>query len=253
MRPPGPPNCATHNPTLSIYPLTWNAARRMAQHLQLEEQEQIDQLKAFWRAYGNLITWVVILVLAAFAGWSAWNWYQRDQAVKASAMYGALDEALKAQDVERATRVFTDLKDRFPNTAFAEQAALQTARLQADKGQADAARASLTWASENALEVEYRTIARLRLAGLLLDEKKYDEANKQLDGATAAGFGSLVDDRRGDILLAQGKRDEARAAYVKALDAMDSTIEYRRLVEGKVNSLGGAPAAAAAATSGASR
>lgn len=225
----------------------------MAQHLQLEEQEQIDQLKAFWRAYGNLITWVVILVLAAFAGWSAWNWYQRDQAVKASAMYGALDEAVRAQDLERATRVFSDLKDRYPGTAFAEQAALQTAKLQSDKGQADAARASLVWASENAIETEYRTIARLRLAGLLLDEKKYDEANKQLDGASAPGFAALVDDRRGDILLAQGKRDEARAAYVKALGAMDSTIEYRRLIEGKVNSLGGAAVTAPVAASGASK
>jgi predicted negative regulator of RcsB-dependent stress response len=225
----------------------------MANHLQLEEQEQIDQLKAFWRAYGNLITWVVILVLAAFAGWSAWNWYQRDQAVKASAMYGALDEAVKAQDVERATRVFNDLKDRFPNTAFAEQAALQAAKLQADKGQADVARASLVWASDNALETEYRTIARLRLAGLLLDEKKYDDANKQLDGATAAGFSALVDDRRGDILLAQGKRDEAKAAYAKALGAMDSTIEYRRLIEGKLNSLGGVAVAAASTASGASK
>ncbi|MDB5998909.1 MAG: hypothetical protein JWP52_608, partial [Rhizobacter sp.] len=218
----------------------------MATHLHIEEQEQIDQLKAFWQRYGNLITWVVIAALAAYAAWTGWNWWQRDQAIKASAMYSALDEAVRASDVDRATQVFSDLKERYPNTPFAEQAALQAAKLQADKGKLDAARASLAWASDNALETEYRTIARLRLAGLLLDEKKYDEALKQLDGATAEGFAALVNDRRGDVLLAQGKKDEAKAAYQKAWAAMDPAVDYRHLIEGKLTSLGAAPVLPAA-------
>ncbi|HEX7435509.1 MAG TPA: tetratricopeptide repeat protein [Caldimonas sp.] len=210
----------------------------MATHLDLEEQEQLDQLKAFWKQYGNLVTWALIAVLAAYAAWNGWNWWQRDQSVKAGAMFDELDAAAQAGDADRAGRVFADMKSRYPRTAFTQQGGLLAAKTQFEKGQADAARASLTWVGDNAVEGEYRAVARLRLAGLLLDEKKYDEALKQLDGASAKEFAPLVDDRRGDILLAQGKKDEAKAAYLKALTAMDPKVDYRRLIEAKLNVLG---------------
>ena len=214
----------------------------MATHLDLEEQEQLDQLKAFWKQYGNLITWVLIAVLGAYAAWNGWNWWQRDQGVKAGSMYDELDAAAQAGDADRAGRVFADMKSRYPRTAFTEQGGLLAAKIQFDKGQADAALATLAWVGDNATEGEYKTVARLRLAGLLLDEKKYDEALKQLDGASAKEFAPLVDDRRGDILLAQGKKDEAKAAYLKAWTAMDPKVDYRRLIEAKLNVLGADPA-----------
>src|ERR1700712_1953287 len=157
----------------------------MATHLDLEEQEQIDQLKSFWKQYGNLITWVVIAVLAAFAAWNGWNWWQRDQAVKSGSMFDQLDKAAQAGDVDQAGRVFADMKERFPYTAFTQQGGLLAAKLQFNKGRLDVALATLGWVSANATESEYQNIARLRAAGILLDQKKYDEASKQLDGATA--------------------------------------------------------------------
>ena len=210
----------------------------MATHLDLEEQEQLDQLKAFWKQYGNLLTWALIAVLAAFAAWNAWNWWQRDQSVKAGAMFDELEAAAGAGDADRAGGIFADMKARFPHTAFTEQGGLLAARTQFEKGKPDAALATLTWVSENAAETEYRTVARIRLAGLLLDAKKYDEALKQLDGAQAKEFAPLVADRRGDILLAQGKKDDAKAAYLKAWNEMDPKVDYRRLVEAKLNVLG---------------
>ena len=223
----------------------------MATHLDLEEQEQLDQLKAFWKQYGNLVTWALIAVLGAYAAWNAWNYWQRDHSVKAGSMFDELDSAAQAGDADRAARVFADMKSRYPRTAFTEQGGLLAAKTQFDKGEAKAARASLTWVSENATESEYKTVARLRLAGLLLDEKEYDEAMKQLDGADAKEFAALVDDRRGDILQVQGKKDEARASYQKAWSAMDSKIEYRRLIEAKLNALGTDPSAAAVPVTGA--
>ncbi len=225
----------------------------MATHLDLEEQEQLDQLKAFWQQYGNLITWVLILVLGAFAAWNGWNWWQRDQGVKAGAMYDELDRAAQAGDADLAARIFADLKDRYGRTAYAQQGGLLAARVQFDKGQADAARASLTWVADNASEDEYKTVARLRLAGVLLDEKKYDEALKQLDGAGAKEFEALVADRRGDVLAAQGKRDDAKAAYQKAWQAMDAKVEYRRLIEAKLTALGAPPPAETPKVAGAAR
>ena len=218
----------------------------MANTLDLQEQEQLDDLKAFWKQYGNLITWVVTACLLAFAGWNAWGWYQRDQATKASAMFDELDKAAAIGDADKAGRVFADLKERFGGTAYAQQGGLLAARLQYEKGQTDAAKASLGWVAEHASEDEYRSIARLRLAGVLLDAKQFDAALKALDGVLSKEFTALVADRRGDVLLAQGKKDEARGAYQAAYQAMSDKLDYRRLIEAKLTALGAAPAPAVA-------
>jgi predicted negative regulator of RcsB-dependent stress response len=222
----------------------------MASPLDLQEQEQVDQLKAFWKQYGNLITWTLTLALGGFAAWNGWNLWQRDQAGKASAMFDELERAAQAGDAARSALVFTDMKERFPRTAYAQQAALLAAKVQADKGQTDAALATLAWASDNG-DDELRTIARLRAAGLLMDKKQYDAALTQLDaaaqGKNAKEFEALLADRRGDVLLAQGKKDDARKAFEAAYKVMDEKIEYRRLLDAKLTALGAAPAASGAA------
>jgi len=218
----------------------------MANHLDLQEQEQIDELKAFWKQYGSLITWVLTLALLVFGGWNGWRLWERKQAEAAAGLFEELDKAVLAGDAARVNRAFSDLKERHPRTSLAQQAGLIAARTQIEKGQADAGRAALAWVAENAKESEYQAIARLRLAGLMMDAKQYEEALKQLDGAKAAEFEALVADRRGDILQAQGKTAEAQAAYAAAYKAMDEKLDYRRLVEAKLTALGAAPAASAA-------
>ena len=225
----------------------------MANTLDLQEQEQLDEFKAFWKQWGNLITWVITACLLAYAGWNGWGWYQRDQAAKASMMFDQLDQAALAGDAERAGRVFNDMRDRFARTALTQHAGLLAARLQYEQGKPDAAKASLGWVAENAVEDEYRAIARLRLAGVLLDAKDYDAALKTLDGAQSKPFAGLVADRRGDVLAAQGKPELARAAYQTAWAAMSDKVDYKRLVEAKLTSMGAAPAPAASAASGAAK
>ena len=219
----------------------------MATQLDLEEQEQLDQLKAFWKKYGNLVTWVLIAALGAFAGYQFWENRLREQSGKAGLLYDELDRAVIAGDVEKTTRVFSDLKEHFPRTGFAQQGALLAAKLQVEKAQPDAAVATLAWVAEHANEAEYKTLARLRLAGVLLDQKKPDEALKQLANAGAPAYEALVADRRGDILVAQGKAEEAKAAYQQAWKSMDARLEYRRLIEAKLTALGAAPEATAKA------
>ncbi|MGL6110003.1 MAG: YfgM family protein [Rubrivivax sp.] len=220
----------------------------MATPLDLQEQEQLDALKAFWKQYGNLITWALIAALAVYAGLNGWKWWQREQSAKAGGLFEQLERAAMAGDAQRATQVFGDLKERYPRTVHAEQGGLLAARVQFDRGQSDAAAASLAWVAQNATEDEYRTVARLRLAGLLLQAKDYDGALKQLDGAKAPTFEALVADRRGDVLLAQGKPLDARAAYQAAWKVMDDKLEYRRLIEAKLTALGAPPQVAAATT-----
>lgn len=218
----------------------------MATQLDLQEQEQLDALKAFWNKYGNLITWTLILVLGAFAAWNGWQYWQRDQGIKAGAMFDELERAAQAGDADKAGRVFADLKERFPATTYAQQGGLLAAKVQFEKGQADNAKASLVWVADKAPDEELRTAARLRLAAVLAEAKKYDEALKALDAATAAGFEALVADRRGDVLVAMGKPAEARVAYQAAYKAMGEKIDYRRLIDAKLTALGAAPEAVAA-------
>lgn len=222
----------------------------MATNLDLQEQEQLDQLKAFWGRYGNLITWTLTLVLAGFAAWNGWNWWQAKQALAASAMFDELDRAVQAGDADKAARVFGDMKDKYAGTTYTQQGGLLTAKLQADKGKPDDAQATLGWVADKAGDDEYRALAHLRLAGLLLDKKAYDEALKQLDAVNSAPFTGLVEDRRGDVLAAQGKKAEAVKAYQAAWKAMDAQLEYRRVVDAKLTALGAAPEADKPASGG---
>lgn len=212
----------------------------MATHLDFEEQEQLDQLKAFWQKYGTLIVWTLVLVLAAFGGWNLWQNHRRDEAVKAGVLYDELDKAAQAGDIEKVGRVFADMKARFAQTAYAQQSGLLTAKLQFEKGQVDPAVATLNWVATSAVDDAYKSLARLRLAGVLFDQKKYDEALKQLEPVMATQeFAALASDRRGDVLSALGKVAEARAAYQQAVTAMDPALEYRSLVDAKLTALGG--------------
>jgi len=225
----------------------------MASHLNLEEQEQLDRVKQLWKQYGNLVTWVVIIALGGFAAFHQYQNWQRGQGAKAAAMYDELEQAAQAADVKKVERVFEDLRREYPSTVAAEQGGLLAAKLQFDAGQPDAARATLDWVAANASEKEYKVLAGLRLAGLLLDQKKPDEALKALPAEVPPSFKGLLEDRRGDILHAQGKHAEAKAAYQAALAALDPRLDYRRLVEAKMTSLGAtAPAAAASVAAPAS-
>jgi predicted negative regulator of RcsB-dependent stress response len=210
----------------------------MANTFDLEEQEQLDELKHFWREYGNLITWALIVVFGAIAAWNGWNYWQNRQAVQASAMYDEVERAAVAGDTERVQRAFSDMKSRFGGTTFAQQAGLLTATLLADKGQHDAAKTALAWVADKSSDEGYQAVARLRLAGLLMDAKQYDDALKQLSGTFPREFEPLAADRRGDIDSLQGKKAEAKTEYEKAWRGLDEHSDYRKLVEVKLGALG---------------
>jgi predicted negative regulator of RcsB-dependent stress response len=216
----------------------------MAKHLDLEEQEQLDELKHFWKQYGDLITWVLIAVFGAVAAWNGYQYWQRQQAVQAASMYDEVERAVKSGDAARLDRSLADMKDRFGSTVYAQQAGLMVAKAQHDKGNIDAAKAALTWVASNAADEGYQAIAKLRLSGLLLETKAYEDAFKLVAGSFSKDFAPLAADRRGDILMAQDKKSEAKAEYEKAYKGLDERAEYRRLVEVKLNALGVDPVAA---------
>jgi len=210
----------------------------MSNHLDLEEQEQLEALKHFWKQYGNLINGVLIAILLAVAGWNLYQYWQRNQATQAAALYDEVERVASSGDTVRLDRVLGDMKDKFGSTRYAQQAGLLAAKVYFDAGKPDAAKAALTWVADKSSDEGYQAIAHLRLAGILLDAKAYDEALKQLSGSFATEFSALVADRRGDVYLAQGKKAEAGAEYLKAFNGLEADNEYWRLVDVKLAALG---------------
>ena len=206
-------------------------------HLDLEEQEQLDKLKTFWKQFGNIISGVLILVFGSIAAYNGYQWWQRDKAAQAAAMYDEVERSVQGGDPAKISRAFADMKERFAGTTYAAQAGLLSAKALYDKGQVNEAKAPLEWVANSAADETYRAIAKLRLASILFESKGYDAALKLLEGLPKE-FEALAADRRGDIFLAQGKRDEAKLAFEKAHKGLDERAEYRRLVEVKLNALG---------------
>ena len=225
----------------------------MAKHLDLEEQEQLAELKHFWKRYGNVISWVLIAVLGAVAAWNGSQYWQRNQSSQAAVMYDEVERAAVAGDVPKLERVMTDMKDRYAGTAYAEQAALLAARIYHDKGNLDAAKGALAWVAGKGTDAGYQSVARLRLSGMLFETRAYDEALQQLSAPMPKDFAPLAADRSGDILLAQGKKTEAKAQYQSAYKGLDERSDYRRIIEIKLNALGVDPVVKTAAPAASSK
>jgi predicted negative regulator of RcsB-dependent stress response len=213
----------------------------------LEEQEQIDTIKAWWKKHGNLTTWVAIAVLAAYSAWSGWNYYQRKQSAQASQLYETLQAATTAKDHVKVMRVAADMQDKFSGTPYAQMAALVAAKSAVDANDAAGAKRELQWVVDHHRDQEFKAIAAIRLAGVELDGKEYDAALKTLSGDFPAQFASAIADRKGDVLFAQSKIAEARDAYRLALDKIEEKDPGRQLIQLKLDAIGGAPSTAKSA------
>ncbi len=184
----------------------------------LEEQEQLAALRAWWKEHGGAIILGATLVLAAVGAWNAWTWYQRSQAAQAAVLYDTLQKAARANDLKTTRETAGAILENFPRSAYAPLAALVSAKVQFQAGDLKTARAQLQWVIEHARSDEIRSIATLRLASVLLDDNEPDAALKILEAKPHPGFEALYASQRGDILATQKKRSEARAAYKAALE-----------------------------------
>lgn len=207
-------------------------------HYDLEEQEQLDSLKTWWKMYGNLVTSVLLAVSVAVIGWQGWNRYQNGQSAEASGIFSVLEQAVAQQDAQKVKAAAGELAEKFGGTTYASLGALLAAKQSFEAGDLKTAKAQLTWAADNGKN-EIRDVARLRLAAVLLDEKAYDEALKQLEVKHAAAFDARFFDLKGDVLVAQGKKAEARAAYKSAQGKLEGSGGVAgELLQQKLDALG---------------
>ena len=206
----------------------------------LDEQERLDELKAWWKRWGNLVMVGLAVVVAAAAGWRYWQNQVVTQSLEAATVYEQLTRSLAANDAKAAREAGAMLIDQYKGTAYAPRAALLLAKLNVGAKDLKSAQAQLEWAVANSKEPAVKDLARLRLAGVQLDQKQYDAALKTLSATHSDAFAFRFHDLKGDVLLAQGKPAEARAAYQAAFGKMAEDNPYRNIVELKLDALGGA-------------
>lgn len=205
----------------------------------LEEQEKLDDLKAWWQQWGNLVSGVVLAVALGILGVQAWRWWQGSQAEQASVLFTAVDAAAKANDVEKAKEASAQLGARFGGTGYAPRAALLVAKLMFDAGDTAGATAQLQSVLDRSNEDELKQVARIRLAEIQFDAKQYDDALRTLDAKRDEPFAGVYEDLRGDILAAAGRTSEARTAYQTALTKLDAKSPYYSFVQAKLDAIGG--------------
>jgi len=204
----------------------------------LQEQEQLDAIKAWWNQYGKLVMVAVIACVFTIAAVQGWRYYRAQQAEQASVLYSQLDQAERANEPKKVRDIAAQLIARHGSTQYAGMAALSAAKASFATGELEDAKKNLQWAADNARDDEMRDVARLRLAGILLDEKKYDEALKLVSAEAKPAYAALYADLRGDILSIQGKAAEGKAAYQLALEKSDPRSQYRALIEMKLDAIG---------------
>ncbi|PKO63799.1 MAG: hypothetical protein CVU23_09560 [Betaproteobacteria bacterium HGW-Betaproteobacteria-17] len=205
----------------------------------LDEQERLDELKAWWKRWGSLVMVGLAVAIAVAAGWRYWQNRVVTQSLEAAAVYEQLTQSLAANDAKTAREAGAMLIDQYKGTAYAPRAALLLARLNVGAKDLKSAQAQLEWAAANSKEPAVKDLARLRLAGVQLDQKQYDAALKTLSATHSDAFAFRFHDLKGDVLLAQDKPAEARAAYQAALGKMAEGHPYRNIVELKLDALGG--------------
>ncbi|HEX8874501.1 MAG TPA: tetratricopeptide repeat protein [Nitrosospira sp.] len=204
----------------------------------LEEQEKIDTLKSWWKTYGTLVTVVIAVFAAGVAGFQAWNYYQKQKAEQAAELYDSVLQVQASGDPKKIGDAARLLMEGFPSSGYASRAALISARASFEGGDLQTAKSRLQWTLDNSKEDELKDLVRLRLASILLDEKKYGEALGLLETKHGESFDGLYADLKGDILSTTGKIAEARAAYQTALAKMGVKGTYYSIVQMKLDGLG---------------
>jgi predicted negative regulator of RcsB-dependent stress response len=213
------------------------------QKLDLEEQEKLDALRAWWKENGRLVLLAVVAAAVAVAGVNGWRWYQQRQSLEAGRLYEALARASRAGDAKALRDAGGALAAQYPRTLYASMAALAAARFHFERGEPKSAKAQLEWVIERSPSDNFRDLARLRLAAVLLDEKTYDEALKLLEEKPQEAYAGQYAALRGDVLVAQNRPQEARAAYQQALEKTDAATgtgsAFRDSVQVRLDALGG--------------
>ena len=199
----------------------------------LSDNEREEQLRRWWSENWLWIFGGVVLGLGALAGWQYWQKSRFAAAEADEASYIAVLESLNKKDQDAAAKTAGDLRALHPKSPYADQADLALARADVGQQKFDEAAKRLRAVADSSRDPELRLIAQSRLARVLAEQGKHDEALALLDPAKAGAFAPVFHDIRGDVLAAKGDAAGARKEYEAAL-AAEAGAEDPRLDRGYV-------------------
>lgn len=203
------------------------------------EDEQVEELKKWWKENGKSIIGGAVVGLALVVGWQGWGRYTEGQAELAAEYYSEFSRTARSGAAEQAVEQGRRLMQQFDGSAYASYAALQLARLAYQQGRPEQAAEHLQWVIDHAIDPALAEVGRLRLGQLLLDQGDLDGARAQAAAVSAGAFAGQAAELRGDIAVAAGDLAAAAAAYQAALDA---GVDNSDLVMMKLADTGHGPA-----------
>ncbi len=210
----------------------------------ISEQQQVEEIKKWLHENGTAILAGLVIGLSAVFGWRAWDGHRHDTAQQASVAYMQMVDSYKAGKSGVAVLEGGDIIAHYGKSNYATFSALLLAGIKVEMGDTTAAIAHLQWAVGNAQQPELKQLAMLRLAQLLLSEKKIDEALKQVEAMDPTQYVALRAELLGDLYRAKGEPVKARSAYQDALKALGKgTDGLRDSISMKLDAVGGAPVA----------
>ena len=184
------------------------------------EDQQIEAIKKWWKENGASLILGLGIGVAALLGWREYLSYQTEHSAEASDLYQAVQTQVSNNRLDDAHISKADLiRSEYSDTPYAALVSMAQARYDYEKGDVESALMHLRWASENSTETDVQHIARLRLARILIAQKKYDEAETILLADHPAGFIAGYEELKGDLYVAKGEVAQARVAYDKAINA----------------------------------
>ena len=210
----------------------------MTEHL--TEDEQVEQLKKWWKENGIAVITGIVIGLAGVVGVRYWFNYQEQVAVEASRLYASYMVAVDKHDYAKAKQDSKRLLDEYKGTSYAALSAMQQARHDVSNNKLDAAAMNLQWAVNNPGHESIAHLARVRLTRVLVAQKKYDQALNLVKGMNEPAFAARYAELRGDIFKGLGESEKARGEYQSALKSNTLTGKEREFVEMKLNDLGAA-------------
>lgn len=195
-------------------------------HYDLEEQEQLDALKAWWNTYGNYVSGAILLVALSLLAWNSFSWFEYKKANEAALLYQQFNAAIHDKDSARVTALAGELIHSYPKQAYATLAAMEAGAFSLENKDNKTAQQQLSWAAEKG-EKSLKDLAKLRLAHFFLMEQQWEKALDVLKNPQSMRFLPAFLDLKGDIYWAQNKTQEALKVWKEAQTKIAADLQLQ--------------------------
>lgn len=207
-------------------------------HLDIHEQERLNALKYFWRDYGKYVVGITVVVCIAYVSNVLWVLNSKKQAADAAVIYAKFTHAVDAKNFATVFELTNKMEHDFPKVEYSAYASLWAAKVAYTNSNLELAIKYLKWIIMNARDKGFISLAKLRLADVYIDQKKFSLALDLLKGKADVAFESLFIAKRGDVYMASGDLTHARSSYKEVLQGSAGDQAITQMVQLKLDVLG---------------